>query len=862
MAKFRQILSLILCVALIVLFPLTTNAATDHIVLIDSPQDLISLSKNCRVDDYSKNLTVVLSADIDMSGITFSPIPVFNGIFRGNGHTITGLSMVPKGSQQGFFRSLTASAVVSDLHLEGTVHPEGSACDIGAIAGINGGKIENCSFRGNLTGMDRIGGIAGVNTLTGVIDNCSVYGIIYGNHFTGGISGENAGVIRGCTNYAMVNTTAEQNTVSLQDITLESLSGTEYAATVTDIGGICGTGTGLIRDCQNLGDIGYPKIGYNIGGIAGSYSGYITGSSNQGQIHGRKEIGGIVGQLEPAVKILYAEDTVQTLQQQLNEMAGTAGSAGNHIQSGTDALGNLSSSLDAQIENAKDALDLLTPDPENPEMPDEDTLEAARNALSSSISGITGALNTMVSSSMDVLGGLANDIQSLTGQMNAIGSTLGAASENMGGSISDISDADTPTDLSSKLENCRNSGTVSGEWNVGGIVGAVAPENDLDPESDLQLIGNSSLNVDIQLRAVILDCENRAVVACTKQNGGGIAGWASMGLIKRCMNTAQLDAASANYVGGIAGRSHGYIRASNAKCTLSGSTYVGGVAGAGNVVSDCRTIVHLDTPLENAGGILGILNDADLSGNFCMVTGAEYDAIDGISYVGAAQCLEASQFFALADLPANFRLVDVRFLYQDGTEVTHSLPYGCAISVIDFPELQKMDGYDARWEGPASKDDPAVQDITFTASYIPHVYTLDSDLKASEGKPVFLIQGEFVEGSVFTAQSVSSDTNSAAWNFTIPQSEVPVTMRCLLPESMRSGDISVQLLLDDGSKQDVQTNTAGSYLIFAIPENAVGLWLTHTPQDYTLLIIVCVGFAVLLTAAVFLLVLRKKKKSK
>ena len=166
-----------------------------------------------------------------------------------------------------------------------------------------------------------MGGIAGVNTVTGVIENCHSMGTVSGSHFVGGIAGENMGIIRDCANHAAVNTTPRQNSVQLPDINIDSLTNTEAANIATDIGGIAGISGGVIRKCENLGNVGYRQMGYNIGGIAGTQSGYITDCVNRGHIQGRKEVGGIVGQMEPAIVIAYSKDTLQILKGQLSELS-------------------------------------------------------------------------------------------------------------------------------------------------------------------------------------------------------------------------------------------------------------------------------------------------------------------------------------------------------------------------------------------------------------------------------------------------------------------------------------------------------------------------------------------------------------
>ena len=89
--------------------------------------------------------------------------------------------------------------------------------------------------------------------------------------------------------------------MELSDITIDSVTNSEAANTATDLGGIVGLSRGVIRECSNSGTVGYRNMGYNVGGIAGTQSGYIVDCRNDGAVQGRKDVGGIVGQLEPAV---------------------------------------------------------------------------------------------------------------------------------------------------------------------------------------------------------------------------------------------------------------------------------------------------------------------------------------------------------------------------------------------------------------------------------------------------------------------------------------------------------------------------------------------------------------------------------
>ena len=68
---------------------------------------------------------------------------------------------------------------------------------------------------------------------------------------------------------------------------------------LSNIGGVTGENRGVVSDCRNGGDVGYQNIAYNVGGIAGTSYGYIRACENHGRVLGRRDVGGIVGQLIP-----------------------------------------------------------------------------------------------------------------------------------------------------------------------------------------------------------------------------------------------------------------------------------------------------------------------------------------------------------------------------------------------------------------------------------------------------------------------------------------------------------------------------------------------------------------------------------
>ena len=872
----KRLVGAVVCLSLLLsmaLPALAVETAEVETVTISTVKKFLSFAESCRLDSYSRNMEVTLTADLDLTGVVFDGIPSFSGTFDGKGHTIFGLAITAEGSTQGLFRYLTDTAQVRNLNVQGRVAPQGSRAQVGGIAGSNAGTISGCTFVGEISGGDNVGGLVGINTVGGILENCRTEGTIHGSHFVGGLVGKNNGVIRSCTNRAEVNTTAQENTVSLSDITLESMMNSESANTATDIGGIAGNSSGVIRQCLNLGAVGYQHMGYNIGGIAGTQSGYILDCENRAQVLGRKEVGGIVGQMEPTALVEYEEDALQILQKQLSAMGSTVSRTAANVQSTGDAIYGQVGTLYGQVQDASDAVGLLLPDPQNPSLPDADTVTAARNGISSSLSGMGQTLQGMNETTQSAVGTLSNNLHTLQSQVSAMSATLGNVSQTMGGSIEDVSDKDTSEDLSGKVEKCVNHGTVLGDLNVGGITGAMALENDLDPEDDWQIQGNNSLNFESQLRAVILSCENNGEVTVGKCCGGGIVGLQSLGLVKKSQNTGSLSCEDANYVGGISGQSMGFIRESSAKCTLSGKANVGGIAGSAAVVTDCRCMVALNG-VEKLGAVLGGTEDnthddveIPISGNYYLPVERDLGGIDGISYDTMAQPLKERAFFALEELPELFGNVKITFLFADGSKRQFTVPSGGSLSTDHLPAIPEKEGYSACWNG---LEEASLRNMvfnqTFEARYIRHLATLASDAQEN-GQPVLLLQGEFTEDAQVSVTELDTPPELAegqtllqGWRLSATEPEGVTQGRLRLTEGGKNGILLVRS--GDGDWHPVQTETDGSYLVFPLEGTEDALALIQEKNSGWLLPAAAGGLALVLAAVLIGKKMIRKKSGK
>lgn len=366
MKRMNKFLSALLCLILLLsLCPSPALASNStSVIYISSVEDLIALSGKCSLDSWSQGKTILLTCDLDLSDSSFTPIPTFGGSFDGQEHTISGLSLRGSGDVRGLFRYIQEDGVVQNLRVEGDLLPSDHKDFIGGIAGHNRGTISNCSFSGTISGKNNVGGLVGINEASGQIIRSGFSGSITAEHYVGGIAGQNLGGIVQCRNSGSINTTEVKPSSSLEDISLDNLTSTENAPAVTDVGGIAGFSSGVIQSCLNQGSIGYPHVGYNIGGIAGRQTGYLDSCTNEGIVQGRKDVGGIVGQLEPQLTLKYDETTLNriwaeldTLEDRINDLLnGTSDSA----HSLTDQIGQLSASAGTVKDSVSALAEALT----------------------------------------------------------------------------------------------------------------------------------------------------------------------------------------------------------------------------------------------------------------------------------------------------------------------------------------------------------------------------------------------------------------------------------------------------------------------------------------------------------------------
>lgn len=299
---------------------------TEEAFNINTPEDFIVFSDNCRKNSWSKGRVVNLNQDIDLKGVEFKEIPSFSGYFKGNGHTISNLSINEGDEAMGLFRYLETDGYISELTVTGYITSTDSRDIIGGIVGVNSGTIVDSVFTGKIRGVGVAGGIAGLNGGTGRIIGCENQGFIISQSNVGGIAGVNRGFISDSVNNGNVNSDSSwvddpvDNTVDISDINTVSA----MLNIGKNIGGIAGWSNGIVATCTNNGIVGYLKTGENVGGIAGCHSGSIIYCKNTGKVYGKQDVGGIAGQFEPTIvikDIQEIKDEVDKLHDILNDSA-------------------------------------------------------------------------------------------------------------------------------------------------------------------------------------------------------------------------------------------------------------------------------------------------------------------------------------------------------------------------------------------------------------------------------------------------------------------------------------------------------------------------------------------------------------
>ena len=355
--KIHKCLSFLLAAVLLASLaaPAALAAEGGDTVFVRTAEDLVQLAENCTLDSWSQENCPPGRRISTRPARTSHPIPTFGGTFEGQGHTISGLSITGSGNVRGLFRYIQPSGVVRDLSVEGRVDPSDRKNTLGGIAGSNRGLLAGCTFHGTVRGADSIGGLVGINESS--TDRASNV-LSRSRHTESIIPGyrwQNYAAVIQCLNSG-INATEVDAELDLDAINREQLNAAENVPVCTDIGGVAGYSSGIIQSCTNSGSVGYDHVGYNIGGIVGRQSGYLDGCANSGDILGRKDVGGIAGQSEPEVRLLYDQGQMGELLDALDGLGDLLDQTQQDLRGTSDALSDRMDAISARTDEAREAV--------------------------------------------------------------------------------------------------------------------------------------------------------------------------------------------------------------------------------------------------------------------------------------------------------------------------------------------------------------------------------------------------------------------------------------------------------------------------------------------------------------------------
>ena len=183
---------------------------------------------------------------------------------------------------------------------------------VGGLAGTASGTIENCNSSATVIGSgENTGGLIG-DFSDGTIEDCSATGAVTGLSKVGGLAGAASGTIENCNSSATVIGSGE-NTGGLigdfSDGAIKDCSATGAVTGSAKVGGLAGAASGTIENCNSSATV--IGSGENTGGLIGDFSdGTIEDCFATGDVTGSAKVGGLAGAANGTIENCYSSATV------------------------------------------------------------------------------------------------------------------------------------------------------------------------------------------------------------------------------------------------------------------------------------------------------------------------------------------------------------------------------------------------------------------------------------------------------------------------------------------------------------------------------------------------------------------------
>lgn len=201
---------------------------------IGTAEELLAFASKVNNGRDYKWKSVVLTADIDMTGVEFTPIGTqshpFEGTFDGNGKVISNLTVsLPNKSNVGLFGYTGENSVIQYVGLE-NVSVTGNS-NVGALIGKSlSSSLYNCySGNGSVTGKGYVGGLIGYNA-SAMTESCFAFASSQGTkNMVGGFAGYSASTYDNCYSRG---TRISSNSATVSGVSISSVErfGNGYVA--------------------------------------------------------------------------------------------------------------------------------------------------------------------------------------------------------------------------------------------------------------------------------------------------------------------------------------------------------------------------------------------------------------------------------------------------------------------------------------------------------------------------------------------------------------------------------------------------------------------------------------------------------
>ncbi len=499
-----------------------------------------------------------------------------------------------------------------------------------------------------------------------------------------------------------------------------------------------------------------------------------------------------------------------------------------------------------------------------------DDFKNAGNTLHGAVIAITDNAEKLNNELDHNSGVVADDLRAVNAQLETVSElVLNAVSDlkddvyspSIGDTLQDTSDEDISDTRQGKITDCVNHGEVIGDRNVGGIVGALAIEFDLDPESDLT--DDIRFGATYETKAVIQTGRNYGSVTAKKDCVGGIVGQMELGTAIYCQNYGNVTSSGGNYVGGIAGRSEAMVRNCYAKSVLSGGSYIGGITGWASRLRSCCSIATIKESGEYIGAVSGaVQTDGVLNNNLFVDTGTA--GVDGVSYVGRAEPIEFSELVKKEGLPKELTDFNLILTADEKTVEKIHFSYGDDLSKLALPEVPEKNGCFGRWG--EFDTSGLMSDITLEAVYSPWI-TITASAEAEGKLALALAEGKFTDLAELHANESTSqlplgaDEDTAVLDMSITGTELSGSDTVPIRLLNKSGKKATVMKLVGDKWQTVNHTENGSYLI--IEMNGTKGTFCIQPDNGNAAVITAASAAAITAAVIVIIIIftLKKKKS-